>query len=76
MNELNRITITSGVMGGQPCVRGMRVTIGMILSELGAGTSIEKLLADFPYLEREDIMQALQYAALRVQERDVELSPP
>lgn len=73
METLDRITFTPGVMGGKACIRGMRVTVGMILSELGAGTSIEQLLHDFPYLEREDILQAMQYAAYRVQEREVVL---
>jgi len=51
------------VMGGKPCIRGMRVTVGMIVGQIGAGISIEELLSDYPYLERDDIMQALQYAA-------------
>ena len=60
-HELDRITQNPAVMGGKPCIRGMRVTVGMIVGELGAGTSIDELLADFPYLEREDVMQALRY---------------
>jgi uncharacterized protein (DUF433 family) len=76
METLSRITQTPGVMEGKACIRGMRVTVGMVLSELGAGTSVEQLLADFPYLEREDIMQAIQYAAYRVQEREIELTVP
>ena len=63
MEALDRITLNPEVMGGKPCIRGMRVTVGMIVGEIGAGQSIEDLLADYPYLEREDIMQALQYAA-------------
>ncbi len=51
------------VMGGKPCIRGTRVTVGMIVSELAAGRSIEELLADFPYLEEADIREALAYAA-------------
>ena len=51
-------------MGGKACIRGMRVTVSMILGQLGAGYSIEQILADYPYLEREDILQAVQYAAL------------
>ena len=76
METLSRITQTPGVMEGKACIRGMRVTVGMILSELGAGTSIEQLLADFPYLEREDVMQSIQYAAYLVQEREIELAAP
>ena len=58
----DRITQTPDIMGGKPCVRGTRVTVGMIVGEIGAGTSIEALLADYPYLERDDVMQALRYA--------------
>lgn len=50
-------------MGGRPCIRGMRVTVGMIVGQIGAGVGIDELLTDYPYLEREDIMQALRYAA-------------
>jgi uncharacterized protein (DUF433 family) len=49
------------IMGGKPCIRGMRVTVGMIVGMIGVGHSIEDLLADYPYLEHEDIMQALRY---------------
>jgi uncharacterized protein (DUF433 family) len=72
----DRITHRAGVMGGKPCIRGMRVTVGMIVGQIGAGRSIEELLADYPYLEREDIAQALRYAAWRAQERDIALSEP
>ncbi len=51
-------------MGGKPCIRGMGVTVGMIVGQIAAGHSIEEILADYPYLEREDILQALRYAAL------------
>ena len=73
--EFDRITINPEVMGGKACIRGMRVTVGMIVGQIGAGRSIDDLLADFPYLEREDILQALRYAAWRVQEREVLLRP-
>jgi uncharacterized protein (DUF433 family) len=62
------------VMGGKPCIRGMRVTVGMIVGELGAGRSIEELLADFPYLEEADIREALAYAAELAQGHDVEIA--
>ena len=74
MEDLDRITINPAVMAGKPCIRGMRITVGMIVSEIGAGHSIESILADFPYLEREDIMQAIRYAALMVSEREVVLA--
>ena len=62
-------------MGGKACIRGMRVTVGMILGQLGSGQSIDELLGDYPYLEREDILQALEYASWLASEREVELSP-
>ena len=52
----------------------MRVTVGMIVGQIGAGHNIDELLADYPYLEREDILQALRYAAWRMEEREIELS--
>ena len=63
MGQLNRITQQPGVMGGKACIRGMRVTVGMIVGQIGAGHSVDEVLTDYPYLEREDIMQALRYAA-------------
>jgi uncharacterized protein (DUF433 family) len=71
--QFDRITQQPGVMGGKACVRGMRVTVGMIVGQIAAGHSIEQILADYPYLEREDIMQALKYAAWRAEEREVVL---
>jgi uncharacterized protein (DUF433 family) len=58
-------------MGGKPCVRGMRVTVGMVVGQVGAGHSIEEILADYPYLEREDVLQALRYAAWRSDDREI-----
>jgi uncharacterized protein (DUF433 family) len=75
MEELDRITRNPAVMAGKPCIRGMRVTVGMIVGQVSAGHSVEDLLASYPYLEREDIVQALRYAARLAQEREVELSP-
>jgi uncharacterized protein (DUF433 family) len=74
MRQLQRITMNPKVMGGKPCIRGMRVTVGMIVGELGAGRSIEELLADFPYLEEADIREALAYAAELAQGHDVEIA--
>jgi uncharacterized protein (DUF433 family) len=73
MGELDRITHRPDVMGGKPCVRGTRVTVGTIVGQIGAGHSIEELLTDYPYLEREDVLQALRYAAWRAEEREVVL---
>jgi len=64
MLELDRITQDPQVMGGKACIHGMRVTVGMIVGQIGAGHSIDEVLADYPYLEREDILQALRYAAV------------
>lgn len=74
MNDLDRITQQPGVMGGKACIRGMRVTVGMVVGQISAGVGVEQLLADYPYLEREDIMQALRYAAWRAEEREVTLA--
>ncbi|MDR2796379.1 MAG: DUF433 domain-containing protein [Spirochaetaceae bacterium] len=74
MEHLDRITWNPQVMGGKACIRGMRVTIGMIVGQIAEGHSIEDILDAYPYLEREDILQALQYAAWRVQEREVQLA--
>ena len=63
LTNFDRITQDPGIMGGKPCIRGMRITVGRILSQIGAGETIEELLVDYPYLEREDILQSLQYAA-------------
>jgi len=72
--QLNRITQQPDVMGGKACIRGMRVTVGMIVGQIGAGHSVDEILVDYPYLEREDIMQALRYAAWRTEEREVILT--
>jgi uncharacterized protein (DUF433 family) len=72
--ELNRITRNPGLMGGKPCIRGMRVTVGMIVGQIGASHSVDEILAAYPYLEREDILQALRYAAWRVEEREIVLT--
>ncbi len=62
MPDFDRITQSPDKMGGKPCIRGMRVTVGMIVGQIGVGTSIDDLLVEYPYLEREDILQALRYA--------------
>jgi uncharacterized protein (DUF433 family) len=75
MDTLNRITLSPDVMGGKACIRGLRVTVGMLVGQVGAGRSIEDILSDYPYLQRDDILQALQYAAWRAEEREVMLAP-
>jgi uncharacterized protein (DUF433 family) len=74
MNDFTRITQNPAVMGGKPCIRGLRVTVGMIVGQIGAGRSIDQLLADYPYLQREDVLEALRYAAWRAQEREIDLA--
>ena len=74
MDKLDRITQRAELMGGKACIRGMRVTVGMVVGQIGAGQSVEDILADYPYLEREDILQALRYAAWRAEEREVTLT--
>ena len=61
MEQFNRITHNPAVMGGKACIRGMKVTVGNILEQLSTGRSIENLLADFPYLEKEDFLEAIRY---------------
>jgi uncharacterized protein (DUF433 family) len=74
MGQMDRITRNPAVMGGKACIRGMRVTVSMIVGQIGAGHSIEELLASYPYLEREDILQALRYAAWVAEDREVVLA--
>jgi uncharacterized protein (DUF433 family) len=71
---MDRITRNPAVMGGKACIRGMRVTVSMIVGQIGAGHSIEELLASYSYLEREDILQALRYAAWVAEDREVVLT--
>jgi uncharacterized protein (DUF433 family) len=72
--HLDRITIEPGKMGGLPCIRGLRVTVSMVLGQLAAGQTRAEILSDYPYLEDEDITAALEYGAARVSERDVPIS--
>jgi len=63
MPKLARITFNPEVMGGKPCIRGIRVTVGTIVGLLAAGRSIDEVLNAYPYLESADIYEALAYAA-------------
>ncbi|MEM8930225.1 MAG: DUF433 domain-containing protein [Acidobacteriota bacterium] len=71
MKPIERITLDPNVMGGKPCIRGLRVTVGAILGLLSRGKSHERILEAYPYLEPEDIRAALEYAAWRVEEFEV-----
>lgn len=73
MKTLNRITLDPAVMGGRPCIRGLRVTVGTIVGLMGAGRSREEILRLYPYLEPADIDEALTYAAWRAEEMEVPL---
>jgi uncharacterized protein (DUF433 family) len=73
---LDRITQTPVLMGGRACIRGMRVTVSLILDQIASGCAIDEIFADIPYLGRKDILQAARYEAWRAEERDVELAAP
>jgi uncharacterized protein (DUF433 family) len=74
VTDFDRITHNPAVMVGKACIRGMRVTVEMIVGQLGSGTTVEELLGAYPYLEREDVMQAVRYAAWMASGREVELA--
>ena len=75
MKTLDRITLNPNVMGGRPCIRGLRVTAGMIAGLVATGHSHVEILKLYPYLETEDIGQALKYAAWRAEEVELPLQP-
>ena len=74
MKALTRITRDPAVMGGKPCVRGMRITVGTVVGLLASGRSVPEILAAYPYLEEDDIRECLAYAAWRVEEVEVPLA--
>jgi uncharacterized protein (DUF433 family) len=74
MQELQRITRDPEVMGGKPCIRGTRVTVGTILGLLASGHNEEEILAAYPYLELDDIREALSYAAWRLEEIELPIA--
>ncbi|MBF0146193.1 MAG: DUF433 domain-containing protein [Magnetococcales bacterium] len=73
MQTLTRITLDPDRMGGKPCIRGMRVTVGTIIGLMASGASVGEVLECYPYLEAEDIQEALAYAAWRTEEVEVNL---
>ncbi len=75
MRTLTRITFDPAVMGGKPCLRGLRVTVGMVVGLVATGHSRQEILKLYPYLEDGDIAEALSYAAWRADEMEVPLQP-
>lgn len=74
MQQLNRITLDPKVMGGKPCIRGMRVTVGAIVGLIASGKTIDDVVRAYPYLDKEDVLEALAYAAWRSEEKEVSLT--
>jgi len=75
MQQLDRISFSPAVMGGKPCIKGTRVTVGTIVGLIASGHSTEKVLELYPYLQADDVAQALSYAAWRSEEIEVTLQP-
>ncbi len=73
---LDRITVDPNRMRGLPCIRDTRVTVSAVLGQLATGNSVEEVLADYPYLERDDVLAALEYAAAATQERELSVAAP
>jgi len=73
MRDLTRITFSPNVMGGKPCIRGLRVTVGTIVGLVASGYSTSEILRAYPYLEEADIREALTYAAWRAEEVELPL---
>jgi len=75
MRQLTRITFNPEVMGGKPCIRGLRVTVGTVVGLVATGYSAVEIIRLYPYLEEDDIKEALAYAAWRAEEIDVPVTP-
>jgi uncharacterized protein (DUF433 family) len=73
---LERIVVDPARMGGLPTIRNTRVTVGMVLGQLATGRTIDDILSDYSYLERDDVLASLEYAAAAVNEREVPVSRP
>ena len=76
MKRLKRISIDPSVMGGKPCIRGTRVTVGTVVGLMAAGRTVDDVLDAYPYLRREDVREALLYAAWRSEEAELDLPAP
>mgnify|MGYP000278610915 FL=1 len=73
--HLDRITIDPDVMGGQPCIRGLRIPVSLIIKLIASGKSVKEILDDYPELEEEDVRQALEYAAWATTEASIPIIP-
>jgi uncharacterized protein (DUF433 family) len=74
MVDFPRISLDPSVMGGRACIAGTRVTVGMIAGQVGAGRSVDDLVEEYPYLVREDVLEAIRYAAWLAEEREIQLA--
>jgi uncharacterized protein (DUF433 family) len=74
MKNLERITLNPDVMGGKPCIRGLRLTVGTVIGLLASGLTSDEILKMYPYLQAEDLIAALSYAAWRSEEIEVPLA--
>lgn len=74
MQKFSRITMDPQVMGGKPCIRGMRITVGTLVGLMASGKTIDEILAAYPYIERQDVLEALTYAAWRAEEKELPLA--
>ena len=74
MQKFGRITMDAQVMGGKACIRGMRVTVGTLVGLMASGKTVDEVLAAYPYIEREDILEALGYAAWRSEEKELPIA--
>jgi uncharacterized protein (DUF433 family) len=74
MQKLSRITMDPQVMGGKPCIRNLRVTVGTLVGLMASGKTIDDVLAAYPYIERDDVLEALTYAAWRAEEKELPLA--
>ena len=75
MEQFDRISRDIEIMGGKACIKGTRVTVGMILTQISGGRTVDELLAEYPYITYDDIMQAIQYAAWAVEARETAIIP-
>lgn len=75
MHNLDRITFDPNVMGGRACIRGTRVTVSLLLNLVANGMSIEEIIEAYPYVDPEDVQQALRYAAWLAEEHTQSVAP-